>query len=40
LPRRFPGWQVLDHRIDDFESIEPGRIKRTSTLIVRRPLLA
>jgi tellurite methyltransferase len=39
LLRRFAGWQVLDHRIDQFEAIEPGRIKRSSTLVVRRPLL-
>lgn len=39
LLRRFAGWQILDHRIDEFESIEPGRIKRSSTLIARRPLL-
>lgn len=35
---RFAGWQVLEHRIDDFESIEPGRIKRSATLVARRPL--
>jgi tellurite methyltransferase len=37
LPRRFAEWWILDHRIDDFESAEPGRIKRSSTLIARRP---
>ena len=39
LLRRFAGWRVVDHRIDEFESIEPGRIKRSSTLVARRPLL-
>ena len=39
LIRRFAGWQVLDHRFDDFDSIEPGKIKRSSTLVARRPLL-
>jgi tellurite methyltransferase len=37
LPRRFAEWRSLDHWIDDFESVEPGRIKRFSTLIARRP---
>jgi tellurite methyltransferase len=40
LLTRFAGWQILDHGIDDFESIEPGRIKRSATLIARRPRLA
>lgn len=39
LLRRFAGWRILDHRIDEFESIEPGKVKRSSTLIARRPLL-
>ena len=38
--RHFAGWTVLDHRIEEFESVEPGRVKRFSTLIARRPLLA
>jgi tellurite methyltransferase len=37
LLERFAKWTILDHRIDDFESVEPGRIKRSATLVARRP---
>lgn len=40
LLRRFAAWRILDHRIDEFESVEPGRVKRTATLIACRPRLA
>jgi tellurite methyltransferase len=38
LLKRFAGWTVIDHRIEDFVSAEPGKIKRFATLIARRPL--
>jgi tellurite methyltransferase len=38
LLKRFDGWTVIDHRIEDFASSEPGKIKRFATLIARRPL--
>jgi hypothetical protein len=37
LLKRFAGWAVLDHRIEDFAAPEPGTIKRFATLIARRP---
>ena len=37
LLSRFAQWTVLDHRIEDFDAPEPGRIKRFATLIARRP---
>lgn len=37
LLARCAGWEVLDHRIEDFETPEPGKIKRFATLIARRP---
>lgn len=40
LPSRFAGWEVLDHRIEDFEAADPGTIKRFSTLIARRPAVS
>ena len=39
LLRRFASWHVLEHRIDDYASVEPGRIKRFATLVARRPRL-
>ena len=33
----FADWTVLDHRIEDFAAAEPGKIKRFTTLIARRP---
>lgn len=38
LLTRFAGWEVLDHRIEDFPAPEAGQIKRFSTLIARRPV--
>jgi tellurite methyltransferase len=40
LLKRFAHWTIVEHGIDDFPSAEPGRIKRSATLIARRPLLA
>jgi len=37
LLKRFAGWTVLDHRIEDFDAPQPGTIKRFATLIARRP---
>jgi tellurite methyltransferase len=37
LLSRFADWEVLDHRIEDFDAPEPGWIKRFATLIARRP---
>jgi tellurite methyltransferase len=37
LESRFTGWNVLDHRIEDFDAPVPGQIKRFATLIARRP---
>jgi tellurite methyltransferase len=33
---RFGGWDLVDHRIEDFPAAEPGTIKRFSTLLARR----
>lgn len=37
LRSRFAGWDIVDHRIEDFPATDPGTVKRFSTLIARRP---
>jgi tellurite methyltransferase len=34
---RFRSWNIIEHRIEDFEAPEPGTVKRSATLIACRP---
>lgn len=36
LLERFAGWELIDHRIEEFEAAEAGKVKRFATVIARR----
>lgn len=36
LLERFAAWEVIDHRIEEFDAPEAGKVKRFATVIARR----